>query len=76
MVGRGALLPPSDAPGVREEREHLCAGVRRAVLHHGDVDSLWTLARTGAGHLDTELVGRLRKVLPADDPRHADLANG
>lgn len=73
-LGRGPLLPLSDAPEIRREREFLEAGVRRSVLHHGDADALWALTRSEAGRADVELVRRLRSVLPTTDPRRDELA--
>ncbi|MEU7531176.1 GAF domain-containing protein [Saccharothrix sp. NPDC042600] len=63
---RGDLLPRSDAPVVRDEREDLSAAVRRAVLAHGDPETLWTFAATGD---DVEVLERLTRVLPPTDPR-------
>lgn len=73
VLARGALLPTSEAPGIRTEREHLEAGVRGVVLRAGDAETLWALARTESGAADAELTDRLRRVLPEDDPRHAEL---
>lgn len=73
LLARGALLPASEAPGVRDEREQLEAAVRSAVLRRGDVDALWALAGTEGGRLDAELAERLREMLPADDPRRDEL---
>lgn len=69
LVGRGALLPTSDAPGIRAVRDELDVGVRSAVLRGGDTDALWALSRTPAGRHDAELVSRLRHRLPLSDPR-------
>ncbi|MEU5690365.1 GAF domain-containing protein [Actinosynnema sp. NPDC020468] len=63
---RGALLPRSDAPAVREEREDLAAAVRRGVLDHGDGEALWAFAAHGD---DTEVLERLARLLPRTDPR-------
>jgi hypothetical protein len=73
LVGRGELLPTSDAPGVRALRDELDVGVRTAVLRRGDAAALWALARTPSGRHDAEVVERLRHVLPISDPRHAEL---
>jgi hypothetical protein len=73
LIGRGELLPTSDAPGIRALRDELDVGVRSAVLRSGDTAALWALARTSAGRQDAELVDRLRHVLPVSDPRHAEL---
>ncbi|MBW0106779.1 helix-turn-helix domain-containing protein, partial [Pseudonocardia sp. KRD291] len=43
---RGPLLPGSEAPGVRAEREQLEASVRAAVVQRGDAEAMWALART------------------------------
>lgn len=72
VLRRGALLPVSDAPGVREERDHLEVAVRGAVLRRGDAEALWALAHaTGP---DPEIAERLRHLLPAGDPRRDELA--
>lgn len=76
LVGRGELLPTSDAPGIRALRDELDVGVRRAVLRGGDTAALWALSRTPAGREDLELVERLRHLLPVSDPRHAELPGG
>ena len=73
VLRRGTLLPASDAPGVREERDHLEVAVRRAVLRHGDSEAVWALARTEAGAEDPELAARLRRLLPITDPRRDEL---
>ncbi|WP_246086117.1 GAF domain-containing protein [Pseudonocardia hydrocarbonoxydans] len=66
---RGPLLPRSEAPGVREERELLAAALRRAVLDSRDVDAMWAMAGTVDGVDDPELSRRLLRALPARDPR-------
>ncbi|HEX6343195.1 transcriptional regulator [Umezawaea sp.] len=66
---RGALLPRSEAPVVREEREDLLAGVRRAVLTLGDAEGLWEFTRTDGGRADAEALGLLVRALPFDDAR-------
>ncbi|WP_300012009.1 GAF domain-containing protein [Pseudonocardia sp.] len=66
---RGPLLPRSEAPGVREERELLAAALRRAVLDSRDVEAMWALAGTADGADDPELSQRLLRALPACDPR-------
>jgi hypothetical protein len=70
---RGPLLPRSEAPGVREERELLAAALRRAVLDCGDTDAMWALAGTQDGADDEELALRLLRSLPVPDPRRAVL---
>ncbi|MET1073540.1 MAG: transcriptional regulator, partial [Umezawaea sp.] len=66
---RGALLPKSEAPVVRDEREDLLACVRRAVIAAGDAESLWEFTRTDGGHDDVEALHRLVRALPRDDVR-------
>ena len=73
-AARGPLLPASEAPAVRAERERLEANVRAAVVRCGDPDALWALARTEEGREDTELVERLLRALPSSDPRHTELS--
>ena len=73
LIARGELLPISDAPGVRALRDELDVGVRSAVLRRGDTAALWALVRTPGGRGDTEIVERLRHVLPVCDPRRAEL---
>ena len=67
---RGALLPRSEAPGVREERELLAATLRRAVLASNNVDAMWALSETPDGPDDVELTEHLLQILPGRDPRH------
>jgi hypothetical protein len=68
---RGALLPQSEAPAIREERESLTALVRRVVLDGHDVDALWAFAETPCGAEDFEIVDVLSRSLPPGDPRRA-----
>ncbi|HEY8478506.1 MAG TPA: GAF domain-containing protein [Spirillospora sp.] len=67
----GELLPRSDAPAVRAERDELAVRVRRQALDHGDADALWTYAQTEPGRADLEALERLRDILPPGDPRFA-----
>jgi hypothetical protein len=67
----GPLLPESEAPAVREERESLTALARRVVLDSGNVEALWTFWDTSCGVDDTEIVDALCRLLTPDDPRHA-----
>lgn len=70
---RGPLLPRSECPGIREEREHLQATLRHAVLDRGDIEAQWTLAESPQGLDDVELTERLLRALPDGDPRWAIL---
>ncbi|WP_067457452.1 helix-turn-helix domain-containing protein [Actinomadura macra] len=65
----GELLPRSDAPAVRAERDELAVRVRGQALDRGGADALWTYAQTEPGRTDLEALERLRAVLPPGDPR-------
>ncbi|WP_242906981.1 GAF domain-containing protein [Actinomadura terrae] len=65
----GELLPGSDAPAVRAERDELAVLVRRQALDRGGADALWTYAQTEPGRADLEVLERLRALLPPGDPR-------
>ncbi|MEX5635322.1 GAF domain-containing protein [Parafrankia sp. FMc2] len=67
---RTSLLPHSDAPAIRAERDQMVAALRSAVLGHHDVDALWTFTRSEPGSGDIEVFERLTRTLPAHDPRH------
>ncbi|NVI87577.1 GAF domain-containing protein [Actinomadura sp. BRA 177] len=71
----GELLPRSDAPAIRAERDELAVRVRRQALDRGGADALWTYAQTEPGRTDLEALERLRTVLPAGDPRRATVAS-
>ena len=68
-AGAGPLLPRSDAPLVREQRDELEAAVRRAVLDSGDADDLWALAHSPTGAQDLEVYDTLIGLLSRRDPR-------
>ncbi|MCE6993498.1 GAF domain-containing protein [Saccharothrix sp. S26] len=63
---RGELLPRSEAPVVREEREDLSAALRRGVLDRGDVEALWAFGLVAE---DVTVLERLVALLPRTDPR-------
>jgi hypothetical protein len=63
----GPLLPRSESAAIQSERNDLNAQLRRQLLHHGDIDALWSYAQTGDD--DLEILGRLTAVLPPGDPR-------
>lgn len=67
----GDLLPRSDAPAVRAERDELAVRVRRLALAHGGPDTLWTYVQTEPGRADLEALQRLAAVLPSGDSRRA-----
>ncbi|MFB9903668.1 GAF domain-containing protein [Allokutzneria oryzae] len=70
---RGRLLPRSEAPVVRAEREELHAAVRSAALHCGRPEVLWEFARQPHGADDIEVHERLARDLPRSDPRRASV---
>lgn len=71
----GELLPRSDAPAIRAERDELAVRVRRQALDRGGADALWAYAQTEPGRTDLEALERLRAVLPVGDPRHVAVAS-
>jgi hypothetical protein len=71
----GELLPRSDAPAIRAERDELAVRVRRQALDRGGADALWAYAQTEPGRTDLEALERLRTVLPAGDPRRATVTS-
>ncbi len=70
----GPLLPRSDAPEIRQLRDELAAGLRRAVLDAGDVDLLAELAEHPLGRDDLEVHDLLEERLPAGDRRLPEVA--
>ncbi|MEU5878956.1 GAF domain-containing protein [Spirillospora sp. NPDC047279] len=72
---RGGLLPRSDAPALRIERDELSARMRRQVLDRGGNEVLWTYAQTEPGRDDYEVLERLANVLPPGDPRLGTVAS-
>lgn len=65
----GPLLPVSEAPLVRDEREDLITGLRGAVLAARDAEALWALADSESGRHDLEVHEALLAALDADDWR-------
>ncbi len=68
---RGPLLPESEAPAIREERETLTAQVRQVALNSGDPGVLWSFWETACGVDDFAVLDALLRTLPAADPRRA-----
>ncbi|MEV4168046.1 GAF domain-containing protein [Nonomuraea sp. NPDC049709] len=66
----GPLLPRSESPEIRRERDELEAQVRACLLRQGSPDDLWTYAQTSGGRDDYEVLERLA-ALPPTDPRSA-----
>lgn len=69
----GSLLPRSDAPGIRELRDELDAGLRRAVLDADDVELLASFAEHPLGREDLEVHDRLRRLLAPGDRRRPEI---
>ncbi|ONI77786.1 transcriptional regulator [Actinosynnema sp. ALI-1.44] len=63
---RGPLLPRSNAPGVRSEREQTLAQLRRLVLERRDLDALYSFVRATP---DQEALESLVGGLPPADSR-------
>jgi len=72
---RGELLPRSDAPGVRAERDELAVRLRSLILEQGGVGALWDYVQTEPGRGDYEALERLNVMLPPGDPRRATVAS-
>jgi GAF domain len=70
----GQLLPRSDAPEIREERDALCAGLRRAVLAADETDLLVDYARHPLGRDDLAVHDRLLELLGPHDRRRPAVA--
>ena len=68
-ASHGPLLPRSDAPAIRELRDELDAGLRRAVLDTDDPDLLVEFAAHPLGRTDLEVHDRLLELLAPDDRR-------
>ncbi|UBU13390.1 GAF domain-containing protein [Nonomuraea gerenzanensis] len=66
----GPLLPRSESPEIRRERDELEAQVRAYLLRRGGPEELWAYAQTCNGRDDYEVLERLA-ALPATDLRSA-----
>jgi hypothetical protein len=69
----GPLLPRSDAPEIRELRDEIDAGLRRAVLDGDDADLLATFAAHPLGRSDLEVHDRLIGLLAPNDRRRPEI---
>ncbi|MBT2226211.1 helix-turn-helix domain-containing protein [Nonomuraea sp. NEAU-A123] len=67
----GPLLPRSESPEIRRERDELEVQVRTCLLLRGSPDDLWAYAQTSGGREDLEVLQRLATTLPATDHRAA-----
>jgi hypothetical protein len=65
----GPLLPRSEAPAIRRERDELEGQVRSRILLNGSASDLWIYAQTDSGHDDPQILQRLSALLPAGDHR-------
>ncbi|MCK2214164.1 GAF domain-containing protein [Actinomadura sp. ATCC 31491] len=63
---KGPLLPRSESPEIRRERDELEAQVRACLLRHGSPEHLWTYAQTPNGRDDYEVLERLAALHPTD----------
>jgi hypothetical protein len=69
----GKLLPRSDAPAIRDLRDELEAGLRRAVLDTYDPDLVGEFITHPLGRGDIEAHDRLLDMLPASDSRRPEI---
>ncbi|MCP2339492.1 helix-turn-helix domain-containing protein [Actinomadura rupiterrae] len=70
----GELLPSSDSPAIRAERDELTGRIRRQLLDRDDAEALWRFAQSDPGRGDLEVHERLVQILPPDDPRRITAA--
>ncbi|SNS98335.1 GAF domain-containing protein [Geodermatophilus pulveris] len=70
----GPLLPRSEVAEVRQLREELAAGLRRAVLGSPDIDLLHAYVAHPLGEEDLAAHDRLLALLPDGDPRSPRVA--
>ncbi|MEV6150394.1 helix-turn-helix domain-containing protein [Nonomuraea sp. NPDC052129] len=70
-VYTGPLLPRSESPEIRRERDEFEVQVRTCLLLRGSPDDLWAYAQTSGGREDFEILQRLATTLPATDHRAA-----
>ncbi|GAA0422405.1 transcriptional regulator [Acrocarpospora corrugata] len=68
---QGPLLPRSESPALRRERDELDARVRSELLAKGSVDDLWIFAQTPTGHDDFEILEHIINRTSVNDHRHA-----
>ncbi|MEU8246388.1 GAF domain-containing protein [Nonomuraea sp. NPDC048916] len=67
----GPLLPRSESPEIRRERDELEVQVRTRLLLSGSPGDLWSYAQTANGREDFEILERLAESLPPTDHRAA-----
>ncbi len=67
----GPLLPRSESPEIRRERDELEVQVRTCLLQRGSPRDLWAYAQTANGRDDFQVLERIIRALPPADPRAA-----
>jgi hypothetical protein len=67
----GELLPSSESPTLRQERDEQLAALRNAVLECESVQPLWQFAQTEPGASDLEVLEVLLDRLDTGDSRHS-----
>lgn len=67
----GPLLPRSESPEIRRERDELEVQVRSSLLRRGSPDDLWTYAQTTNGRDDPLVLERIAATLTPTDHRAA-----
>ncbi|MFI6604051.1 GAF domain-containing protein [Nonomuraea sp. NPDC050536] len=67
----GPLLPRSESPEIRRERDELEVQVRSCLLRRGSPDELWTYAQTTNGRDDPLVLERIASTLAPTDHRAA-----
>src|SRR5437868_5652433 len=67
----GPLLPRSESPEIRRERDELEVQVRARILRDGSPDDLWIYAQTANGRTDPQILERVATALPPADHRAA-----
>lgn len=65
----GPLLPSSEAPGIRRQRDELEGWLRNAVLSSGDVELLWAWSTSPSGEEDLLAWTRTLASLAFEDAR-------
>lgn len=68
---RGAVLPASRAPGIRDIRSEISSRLREALLDDAAVDTLLAYARTDEAAYDTEVWTACLRLLPPRSPKRS-----
>lgn len=67
----GPLLPLSESPTIRQERDSLIAGMRWQAMDDSGPDALWAFAQHEPGYEDLEVWQTLVERLNSTDPRRS-----